>query len=83
LNATLAIAGADHAGQQREGAVVEFHHHALERRLGLFGGMLEQLKDHGLILAQHVARSNAEDCGVTDLSGSAGHCNSNGGFCHL
>ena len=83
LEGDVRVTGTDEAGQQGKGAVVEFHHYALQRSLGLFGGMFEQLQDHGLILAQHVAGSNAEDCGVTDLPGSAGHCNSNGGFCHL
>ena len=30
------IIGTDHAGQQRERAVFQFHHHALERGLGFF-----------------------------------------------
>ncbi len=42
--------------------------------------MLEQLQDHGLILAQHVAGGNAEDCGITNLTGGTGHCDTNGGF---
>jgi hypothetical protein len=44
--------------------------------------MLKQLQDHWLILAQHVAGSDTEDCGITDLTGSAGDCDTNGGFCH-
>jgi hypothetical protein len=32
LEGDIRIAGADHAGQQREGAVVELHHHALAAR---------------------------------------------------
>jgi hypothetical protein len=83
LESNAGIAGANDASEQREGAVIEFHHHALERGLGLLGGMLEQLQDHGLILAQHVAGGNTEDCGITDLAGGAGHCDTNGGFCHF
>ena len=82
MKATFGIGGADHAGQQREGAVFEFHHHALERGLGLFDRQFEHLQDHGLILAEHFAAGDAEQQGVTDLTGGAGDCNSNGGFGH-
>ena len=61
-----------HAGQQREGAVVQLHHHALERLLGLFVGDFEQLQDDRLVLAQHFAGGDAEQQGVTDLTSGAG-----------
>jgi hypothetical protein len=60
LKAVIGSPCLDDAGQQREGAVFEFHHHALERAWAFSSGMLEQLQDHGLILAQHVAGGNAE-----------------------
>ena len=71
-----------HAGQQREGAVLELHHHALERLLGLLVRDFQQLQDHGLVLAQHFARGDAEQQGVTDLTGGAGDGDADGGFGH-
>ncbi|MDT4867933.1 hypothetical protein FQZ97_1028680 [compost metagenome] len=71
-----------HAGQQREGAVVEFHHHALERLLGLLVGDFQQLQDHGLVFAQHFARGDAEQQGVTNLTCGTGDGNTNGLFAH-
>ena len=55
----------------------------LEGGLGLFHREFQHLQDHGLILAKHLAGGDAENQGVTDLAGGAGHCNTNGGFCHL
>ena len=67
-----------HAGQQREGAVLEFHHHALERLLCLLVRDLQQLQDDGLVLAQHLAGGDAEQQGVADLAGGAGNGNAHG-----
>jgi hypothetical protein len=63
-------------GQQREGAVVQFHHHALQglQRRGNF----QQLQDHRLIGTQHAAGSDAESHGVADVASSAGDDNANG-----
>ena len=66
-----------HADQQRESAVFQFHHHALERFLGAFNRHFQQLQDHGLVFAQHFARGDAEQQGVTDLTGGAGDGNAN------
>jgi hypothetical protein len=71
-----------HAGQQREGAVFQFHHHALERLLGLLVGDFQQLQDDGLVLAQHFAGGDAEQQGVTDLACGAGDGNADGLFAH-
>jgi hypothetical protein len=71
-----------HAGQQRKGAVFEFHHHALERVLGFLVGDLQHLQDHRLILAQHLAGGDAKQQGVADLAGSAGDGHADGGFAH-
>ncbi len=67
-----------HAGKQRKGAIVELHHHALERLLRLLVGDLEQLQDHGLILAEHFARGDAKEEGITDLTGGTGDGNADG-----
>jgi hypothetical protein len=40
------------------------------------------LQDDGLVLAQHFARSDAEQQGVTDLTCSAGDGNADGLFAH-
>jgi hypothetical protein len=69
-----------HAGQQREGAVFEFHHHALERLLGFLVRDFQQLQDDRLVLAQHLPGGNAKQQGVTDLTSSACDGNSDGLF---
>ena len=74
------IVGADHAGQQRERAVFQLHHHALQRGLGLVDRQLQQLQDDRLILAEHFAGGDAEQEGITDLAGGAGDCNTDGGL---
>jgi hypothetical protein len=71
-----------HAGQQREGAVVDLHHHALQRLLRAFGGHFQQLQDHRLVLAEHFARSDAEQQGIADLAGGAGHGHADGFLAH-
>jgi hypothetical protein len=67
-----------HAREQREGAVVEFHHHALERVLRLLVGDLQQLQDHRLVLAEHLAAGDAEQQGIADLAGGAGDGHADG-----
>jgi hypothetical protein len=57
LERDFRVVGADHAGQQRERAVFQFHHHALERGLGLLHRQLQHLQDHRLVLAQHFAEA--------------------------
>ena len=71
-----------HLGQQRERAVVDFHHHALQRFLGFFVGDFQQLQDDWLVFAQHVAVSDTEQQSVTDLTGCTGNSNTHWGFCH-
>jgi hypothetical protein len=71
-----------HAHQQRERAVFQFHHHALERFLGLFVRDFQQLQDHGLVLAQHFAGGDAKQQGVTNLTSCASDGNANGLFAH-
>jgi len=61
-----------HAGQKREGAVLQFHHHALERLLRFLVGDFQQLEDDGLVLAQHFTGSDAKQQGITDLAGGTG-----------
>ena len=66
--------------QQRERAVVELHHHALQRLLRLLVGDLQQLQDHRLVLAEHFAAGDPEQQAVADLAGGAGDGDANGGF---
>ena len=66
--------------QQRKRAVIQLHDDALTSLLRL--RQIEQLQDDGLILAQHFAGSNAEKQAVTNLAGSAGDSNTNGGLRH-
>ena len=72
----LGVRGADDALHQRESAVVDLHDRALE----LFKGIrnVQQLQDHRLILAEHVARGDAEDKRIRDLAGGAGNRNADG-----
>ena len=83
LEGHFGIVRADHPRQQRECAVFQFHHYALQGGLGLLHGQFQHLQNHGLVLAEHFARRDAEQQGISNLSGSAGDSNSNGGFGHL
>ena len=72
------VGSGDDALEEREGAVVEFHDDALE---GWEGGFdFEELEDDRLIGAEHGAGGDADEEGVSDLTGSAGDGHANGGF---
>ncbi len=66
------------AVEQRERAVVEFHHHAAERRQA--GLDFDQVQDDRLVRAEHGAGGDAEEKGITDLAGGAGDGDCDGGF---
>src|SRR6185436_4966962 len=72
----LQVSGGDDAGEGGESAVVELHHHALQRRQG--GLDLDQLQDHGLVGAEHVAGDDAKGEGVADVAGGSGDGYANG-----
>ena len=80
LNADLGVAAAGHAGEQRKGAVLELHHHALERGLRLVDRQLEQLQMHRLVASEHVAVGDPEQQAIADLAGGAGHRDADGLF---
>ena len=66
----VGVVGAHDVGEQREGAVVEFHAHAFEgaeRR-----GDLEQLQGDRGVGSEHRAGGDAEQQAVADLAGSPG-----------
>ena len=68
--------GRNHALEQREGAVVEFHHYAAE---GLECGFdFDQVEDDRLSGSEHRARGDAEQEGVANLTGSAGDSDTDG-----
>ena len=71
-----------HTHQQGESTIVEFHHHAFERFLWAFNRHFQQLQNHGLVFAQHFARGDAEQQGVTDLTSSASNGDANGFLAH-
>ena len=71
---------AHHPREQRKRAVVELHHHALQRLLRFLVGDLQQLQDHRLVGAQHVAVGDAKQKAVADLTGGSGDRNAHGGF---
>jgi hypothetical protein len=81
LEGDVRIIGGNHAGQQRECAVVQFHHDALDGLLGL--RQVEQLKDDRLVFAEHFAGGDAEQQAITDLAGGAGNSYAHGGFGHM
>jgi hypothetical protein len=58
-----------HSVESREGAVIQFHHHALYRRRRR--GNLQQIQVDRLIGAQHLARSDPKRERITDVSGRA------------
>ena len=63
---------------QREGAVVELHDHALEHLHGRLD--LEQAQHDRLVLAEQLARGDAEEEGVADLAAGAGDGDVDGGL---
>ena len=71
-----------HAHQQRECTVLQFHHHALQGLLGFFNRNFEQAQHHRLVFAQHFARGDAKQNGVTDLTCCAGNGNADGLLAH-
>ena len=81
LEGDVRVVGGNHAGEQREGAVFQFHHHALDGLLGL--RQVEQLKDDRLVFAEHFAGGDAEQQAITDLTGGTGNGNAHGGFGHM
>ncbi len=74
------IAGQDHVLQQRESAVLQLHRHAAQCLLRSFDRDLQELEDHRLVLAQHLARRDPEQQGVADVAGRAGDRHTNGTF---
>ncbi len=61
LEGDLGIASPHHAGHQRERRVLELHHHPLQGGLHLVDRQFEELKDDGLVAAEHFAGGDAEE----------------------
>ena len=68
--------------QQWERTILQLHDHALQRLLGLLDGNFQQTQNHGLVFAQHFARGDAKQNGVSNLTSCAGNGNANGFFAH-
>ena len=78
LEAFVEVAGGDDVGEQRERAVLEFHHHAGE---GVeTGSDFDKVEGDRLVGAEDGAGGEAEDGGVTDVAGGAGDGDANGGL---
>ena len=61
-----------HAVKQREGAVVQLHHHALD---GLHSGLdVDELENDRLVLSEHVAGGDPEKESITNLTRGSGDC---------
>lgn len=66
----LRIVTGDDFVQGREGAVIQLHHHPLQRAQG--GRDFQQVQVDGLIRAQQGSRGDPEGEGIADLTGGAG-----------
>ena len=73
----LGVGGGLDADEQRVGAVLQLHHHALERRQR--GLDLEQAQHHRLVGAEELTARDAVDERVADLARGAGDGDVDGG----
>ena len=69
--------------EQRKGAVIQFHAHAVQRGHGLFIGDFDEMQDDRLVRAKRRAGRDAKQEGITDLAGRAGDRHTNRGFAHI
>src|SRR5581483_9341543 len=63
-----------------EGAIVQFHHHTVERGQGGFN--FDQMQNDWLLRPKHRAGCDAKQQRVTNLPGTAGHRDTNGSSIH-
>ena len=80
LERHLGVVGLDDTLQEREGAVVELHDDALERRKRRRD--LEELEDDRLVLAEHLAAGDAEQKAIANLTGGTSDSYANRGLGH-
>ena len=66
-----------HVCQKREGAISQFHHHALESSSAFRRIAFEQLQNDRLIGAEHVTSGNAEKQSIANIASRTGHGNAN------
>ena len=71
LEGDARIGCGDDLDEQREGAILEFHHDPLQHLLR--GRDVEQMQDHGLVFAEHDAAADHGEERVSDLPGGARH----------
>jgi hypothetical protein len=72
----LRIICRNYAGERTEGAIVKFHHHAVQRGKRLRN--LEQLQNHRLVVTEHLSGGDAKRKLVTDLTGGTGDRDADG-----
>ena len=77
LETFVEIAGGDDAFEQRERAVLDLHHRALESFQDFRHVHFDEVEDDGLVRPEHFAGGDAEQEGITDLAGGAGDCDTN------
>jgi hypothetical protein len=65
--------------QEGEGAVSKFHGNTGECLLGLRD--IDEVKDDGLVIAEHISVCDSEKEGVADLTSCAGDCHADGLLC--
>ena len=82
LEALVQIARRHTALEQRERAIFQLHDDAAERLQGFLVGDFDEVQDDGLVRAEHGAGRDAEEQGVANLAGSAGHGDANGCCIH-
>jgi hypothetical protein len=73
VEAAVEIACRLDAFEEREGAVLQFHGHALQGRHAGFD--FDQLQDDRLVGPEDLAAGDAGKNGIADLAGRAGHGN--------
>jgi diadenosine tetraphosphate (Ap4A) HIT family hydrolase len=78
LEGDIGVAGQDHVLQQWEGAVFQLHGHALQRLLRTLNRDFQQLQNDWLVLAQHLARGDAEQQGIADIASGTGNGHADG-----
>ena len=66
------VGGRDDSFEQRESAIFEFHHDAVEGLEGLLVGDFDEVEDDGLARAEQGAGRNPEEQRVANLPGGAG-----------
>jgi hypothetical protein len=75
-NLRVKIGSRHYRFKQWKGAIIQFHHHAIERAERIW--YFDQMQRQWLIRPEHLSRGNAKKKRIADLSGCAGDSDFNG-----